>query len=641
MRSTLRLFIAVACAWSIAACDRGDEYDVILRGGTVVDGSGRAPVVADVGMFGGAVAAVGDLSDFDAGEILDVAGLVVAPGFINLHSHDRVARAPASENLLLQGVTTIILNADGGGPLDLAAQLAELEGAGLGVNIGSHIGFNSAWVEVNGNAETAPTDQQLGWISELLRQGLEDGAWGISAGLDYKPAYFASSDDVVSALSGLSEWRTLFSNHDRLTPESGYSSMTGMLETIEIAEAAGLMPVITHMKIQGHEQGTAPQVHAMMEAARARGVPVAADAYPYLAGQTSLAALIIPGWAQAGGAEAMLERFSDPGLRARIVVEADGALDARFGGASGVFLPESQRELTEVMAELGAASGGEAVVRILEEAGESPRAILRFGSEEDLAAILRDPATSIACDCDPADGPSGHPRYYGTFPRLFGRYVRELGVLSLEEAVRKSSALPATTIGMGDRGYIASGMAADLVVFDPEAIVDHATYLDPAAAPEGVVHVFVNGVSAVREGTPTGATAGRALRRDRSMPARAMEGSDSRRVRLYGDVASSQGAAEVALSLNQVARARGADGEFSVTLPDGTVDVIGDEFGELQTMPGWASFTAMGRVGSAAEIAPLHVVVDETTESGRTEVSVFVAGQLHSRLVVDALPDVN
>ncbi len=279
---------------------------------------------------------------------------------------------------------------------------------------------------------------------------------------------------------------------------------------MEIGRASGLLPVITHMKIQGREQGSGPEVMEWMSATEEAGLPLAADVYPYLAGQTSLSALIIPGWAQAGGREAMVARFADPGQRARIVAEAEEAMAARFGGPSGVFLLSLQRELTDVMEEMGV-GGGEAVVRLLEQ--NQHGVILRFGAEDDLERILQYPTASISCDCGASAATRIHPRYWGTHPRVLGRYVRERGVLTWEEAVRKMTSLPAETIGMEDRGTLAPDMAADLVVFDPETVIDHATYENPTAPSDGIVHVVVNGTVAWRDGSSTGAQAGRALRK--------------------------------------------------------------------------------------------------------------------------------
>jgi N-acyl-D-aspartate/D-glutamate deacylase len=522
-------------------------------------------------------------------------------------------------------VTTIVLNADGGGPLDLEAQLVEAEATGLAVNIGANIGFNTAWTEVNGREDARPSSAQIEEIRGLIHAGLDAGAWGISAGLDYKPAYYARADEVVAILSQATHWRTLFTNHDRLTPESGYSSMVGMRETVEIGEATGLMPLITHMKIQGREQGTSEAVLAMMSDATGGGVPTAADAYPYLAGQTSLAALIIPGWAQAGGLDAMLDRFADPEQRARIVREADEALEARFGGPGGVFLPETQEELTDLMLEMGATSGGDAVVRILQR--DVPSAILRFGSEEDLAAILSHPTTSIACDCDPAADRVGHPRGYGTFPRALGRYVRELGVLTWEEAVRKMTGLPAATIGMVDRGFVAPGMVADLVVFDPETVIDRATYEDPTAPSEGIDHVLISGVFALRDGAPTGAREGRALRRSIHMPARPFDLASDRRLGVEGRVSTASTSFHVTVALAHASGDPRATGTFRIEDESGAYDAVGVEFGVLQTTESWASFTGVvEHQGLERAVTVIFDSADPTQEDGGITLSMDVEG---------------
>ena len=526
--------MALIAAVFAAGCDTAPSVDVVLRGGTIVDGTGRPAFVGDVAVDGGTIAAVGDIGSLRGAEEIDVTGLVVAPGFINLHSHARHQGLPTAENVLGQGVTTEILNADGGGPVDLDEQFREIEAAGLAINVGTNVALGTIWATVNGMEDTRPTDEQLAEMNALVLQGLSQGAWGVAAGLDYKPSYYSTTDEIIAALAGTAPWRTLFTNHDRITPESGFSSMVGMRETVEIGEATGLMPVITHMKVQGHEAGTIDDVTAMMDAATERGVYTAADAYPYLAGQTSLAALIIPGWAQEGGPEEMRAMFGDPELRARIVTEANEALAARFGGPEGVYLPERGVELTTMMRELDASSGGDAVVRILET--EFPTAILRFGAESDLEGILRYPATSVACDCDAAVGDVSHPRGYGTFPRVLGRYVRERGVLTLEEAIRKMSGLPATTIGMLDRGFVAAGLAADLVVFDSETVIDNATFEEPSLPSTGIEHVLVNGVFAWRDGVLTGERAGRTLRRPAAHPARPLALDGARSVSFDGVV---------------------------------------------------------------------------------------------------------
>ena len=521
--------VAAAVALFITACGPTTQYDLVLRGGTILDGTGAAPYVGDVAIDGDRIAAVGDIGRTSGREEIDLSGMMVTPGFVHLHSHATADGLPTAVNMLSQGVTTEIVNPDGGGPLDLDAQLQAYADAGLAVNVGAFIGFNRVWIETVGPDDRRPTAAQIQEMQSRIESGLEAGAWGVSAGLDYKPAYYATTEEVVQILQPAGRWNTVFSNHDRLTPETGFSSRVGMEETVTIGEATGLRPVITHMKIQGREQGTAAEVLAMMRDAESRGVPVTADVYPYLAGQTGLSSLIIPGWAQAGGYDAMVARFGDPELRERIVVEADEAMAARFDGPGGVYLLGSGRELVDVMQDMGVDRGGEAVIRLLEEGNQG--VILRFGSEDDLTAILQHPTASVACDCGASTADRIHPRYWGTHPRILGHYVRERDVLSWEEAVRKMTSLPAEIIGMEDRGRLAPNLAADVVVFDPETVIDHATYEDPTAQSDGILHVLVNGAFAWRDGAATGTQAGRALRRARAPSS----SSGSARVRLQAD----------------------------------------------------------------------------------------------------------
>jgi len=267
------------------------------------------------------------------------------------------------------------------------------------------------------------------------------------------------------------------------------------------------------MKVQGWEQGSAATILQRMSAADTSFAGGAvADVYPYLAGQTGLQSLIIPAWAQAGGRDAMLARFGDPDQRAQIVAEAERAMQLRFGGPGGVYLLHSQRELSAAMQDLGLDSPGETVIRLLEESAQS--IIARFGTEADLIAIMQHPTASIACDCGASTSDQIHPRYWGSYPKVLGEYVREKGALSLEQAVHKMTGLPARTIGMTDRGLLRPGAVADITVFDPATIIDHATYDNPGLMSEGIVYTLVNGAVAWRNGTATGAQSGQVLRRD-------------------------------------------------------------------------------------------------------------------------------
>ena len=564
-----------------SAVVQGQEhpYDIVIRHGTVIDGSGRPRVAADVAIKNGFIAAVGTVPAGSGASEIDATGLFVAPGFINIHSHAVPDALPTAVNMLTQGVTTEIINADGGGPVDLAQQLKTLGAPGLAVNVGGYIGFNSVWQAVVGNTDRRPTPEDVTRMRAMITAGLDQGAWGVSAGLDYKPGYFAKTEEVIKIVDVAKPARTNFTNHDRITPESNFSSKVGIAETVAIGEKSGLVPIVTHMKAQGREQGTAVELLASMAVATKRGHYTAADAYPYLAGQTGLGSLLIPAWAQEGGREAMLKHFADPASRAKIVAEVEDAMAARFGGPKGVYLPRTQQELTGVMAQMQAGAG-ETIVRILEQ-GPDPGAILRFGAEEDLVKILKDPITSMACDCGASTATRTHPRYYGSFPRVFGRYVREQQIMSWEVAVKKATWLPASTIGMSDRGLIAPGMAADITVFDPKTIVDHATYEEPALLAEGVRFVLVNGRVALRDGVATGDKGGRALTRTTNMPSRPAD-ARPRSLAVTGTI----NGARVSIDLRQSADARSATG--TVIVPGvGTVTNVG----VLQSTPEWASIT--------------------------------------------------
>lgn len=596
-------------------------FDLIIRHGTVLDGSGQPRYDADLGIRNGFIAAIGDLGGAPAGREVEARGLFVAPGFINIHSHASPDALPTAVNMLTQGVTTEIFNADGSGPLDVAAQLRTLAAAGLAVNIGGYIGFNAAWQSVNGTADKRPTPAEIEQMRALITRGLDQGAWGVSAGLDYKPGYFARTEEVIKIVEVARSARTNFTNHDRITPESNYSSKVGVTETVAIGQKAGLVPVVTHMKAQGLEQGTAGEILAAMDQGTRRGAYTAADAYPYLAGQSGLGSLIIPGWAQEGGRAAMLKRFADPAARTRIITESEQAMTARFGGPQGVYLPRTQQELTAVMKEMNAGPG-ETILRILETG--DPGAILRFGSEADLVKILQHPTTSMACDCGASTATRVHPRFYGSFPRVLGRYVREQQIMSWEEAIRKSSALPAATIGAVDRGLIATGMAADIVVFDPATVIDRATYEEPALPSEGIRHVLVNGQVALADGTATGIRGGRALFRSGNMPSRPMT-TGARRLAVKGVSAGSR----VIVALTQRAGGREATGMFTIESPDKTMKIATTQPGVLQSADGWSSITGVATVAPDGRSRAFTAIVDRRDPAvpGAATIVVTVEGE--------------
>lgn len=586
-------------------------YHTIIRNGTIVDGSGLLPYKGDVALRGDYIAKIGNLSKDKADYAIDATGLYVTPGFINIHSHASPAALARAENMLTQGVTTEIVNADGGGPVDLAAQATRLA-SGLAVNVGGFIGFNSVWSNVVGPDNRRPTVDEIERMRGLIVEGMKGGAWGVSAGLDYKPAYFSTTDEVIRVVSAVAPFRTIFTNHDRITPETKFSSRAGIAETLTIAERSGLIGIVTHMKATGRERGTATASLKLIADSTRRGHYAAADVYPYLAGMTGLGALLLPAWALDGGRPALRSRLADPEQRAKIVAETEQIMQDRFGG-EGVYLPGVKRELSDVMREMNV-SAGEAIARLMEQQGNQPMAIIRFGLEEDVRAILQYPDASIACDCGATTSTTTHPRNYGTYPRVLGRYVREQKALTWHDAVRKMTALPAATIGMVDRGYLAPGMKADVTVFDPATVIDRATYEDPAVLSEGIRHVFVNGAHALRDGAVTGEQGGRLLRRgaggidepSRPMPA----GRRALSVRATDDDIS------VTVDIAQGPKERRARGTFRVVDRKSGKPWPSSDLGVLQVGNDWASFTTSEAI----------VVISTDAKQGAARVMMIATG---------------
>jgi N-acyl-D-amino-acid deacylase len=579
-RSFMLALLSATLLTSTSALADPAQYDVILRHGTVVDGTGAPGRSADVGVIGGHIAAVGDLKSAKAATEIDASGMVVAPGFINIHSHADPEGLQRAENMLTQGVTTEVINADGSSGVDLNEQFKTFSAGGMAVNIGGYIGFNTAWKEVMGDTNHRATPEDIAKMQKIVVAGLEAGAFGVSAGLDYKPGYYATTEEATAVLKAAAPWRTNFPNHERLTPEAGLSSRAGIGETIKIASDAGVSPEVTHIKAQGKENGKSGEITAMMAKASAAGHYTPGDVYPYLAGMTALHALLTPGWAQEGGFEALQARLKDPAIRAKIVDEIEFLADARLvHGVRSIYLPIQQKQMADVIDEMGVRPG-EAVARLLDQGNQ--RMIATFGAEADLETFLRYPDIAVSCDCGSTTATKTHPRVYGTFPRVLGVYVRDRKVISLEEAVRKMTGLPATITGMTDRGFLAPGMAADVVVFDPKTITDHSTYEQPSLQSEGIRQVLVNGKVALDQGKVAGVQAGVVLRRDRHMP--------TRPINLKGDRQISGAGQGLSFSVSQAGTAA-AKGALKLTDAGGQT-LEAKRLGLLQTAPGWASFTA-------------------------------------------------
>ena len=521
-----RRVLSLLFVLTLSACSPGDapQFDVILRGGTL-QGAGDAPgFVTDVALVGDRIAAMGNLADYEAGEILDVTGLHVAPGFIDVHSHagsglDTEDRSHG-EPLLAQGITTVVVNPDGGGPVDLAEQRALLLEHGLGVNVAQLVPHGSVRRAVLGMEDRLPGPEELARMKGLVRAGMEEGAFGMSSGPFYAPGSYSDTDELAALAGVAAEYSGVYTSHIRDESDYTIGLVAAVEEVITVARAAGLPGVVTHIKALGPPVwGKSAEVIAAIEAARAEGVEVYVDRYPYEASSTGLSAALLPRWAQAGGGDSLMARLADPATRARIREEMEANL-ARRGGADRLqfrrFRPDPSIE-GRTLEDVAVARSLHPLDAALELIGEGGASVVSFNmNDDDIAAFMIQPWTMTASDGALPEWQVGvpHPRAYGTFPRKLRKYVLDEKTQGLAEAIRSMTSLPADVFGLEGRGRVVLGAVADIVVFDLEEVRDLATYTDPHQLSEGMVHVFVNGTAAIRDGAFTGERAGRVLRRE-------------------------------------------------------------------------------------------------------------------------------
>ena len=557
--------------WTLAtlaflACEGTPEYDVLIRGGTIYDGSGAAPFVGDVGIVGETVEAVGDLSGATATTVVAAEGLAVAPGFINMLSWatESLIIDGRSQGDIRQGVTLEVFgegNSMGpmnnamkqewlddfvsymgseeataevlGGALEvpwttLGEYLDYLVAEGTATNVASFLGAATPRVHELGYEDRAPTAEELERMEGLVRQAMEEGALGIASSLIYAPGFYADTDELIALTRAAAEYGGMYISHMR---SEGNGLMEAVEELVTIAREAGVPAEIYHLKAGGMQNWPKmDQVIARVEEAQAEGLHITADMYTYTAGSTGLDASMPP-WVQEGGYDAWAERLRDPDIRARVAREMVTPTNEwenlmRAAGPEGTLLvgfmnPDLRgytgQTLAEVVEERGTSPQETAMDLVIED-GSRVQVVYFLMSEENVMKQIAIPWVSFDSDAGsmspepPFSNFSTHPRAYGNFARLLGKYVREERVISLEEAVRKLTSLPAGNLGIAGRGSLEPGYFADVVIFDPETIIDHATYEDPHQYATGMVHVFVNGAQVLADGEHTGALPGQVVK---------------------------------------------------------------------------------------------------------------------------------
>jgi len=520
----MRHAVIAAAAVTALALAQPAPYDLLIKNGRIVDGTGTPWFTGDVAIRGDAIAKIAPSIGEAAARVIDVHGQVVAPGFIDIHTHARrgITQAPTAPNYARQGVTTVMEGPDGSSPLPLAPFLAQMEALKISINIGSFVGQGSVRSAVIGDVNRAATPVDIQKMVALVEQGMKDGAFGLSTGLFYVPGTFTPTAEVIALAQAAGRFGGMHESHQR---DDAAKLIESVNETIAIGEQGHLPTQISHAKVVGVANwGRSVDMLALVDAARARGVDVTIDQYPYTASSTSVAAALMPAWVLEGGRAATLARLKDPGSREK----AKGGIaamirDERGGGDPknvqfancGFDASLAGKTLADLTITRGKAAtirnAAETVMWIVEQGG--CQGIFHAMSERDLLRILRHPVTMIASDGEvPVFGRANpHPRSYGTFARVLGVYVREKKALTLEDAVRKMSAAPAARLGLTDRGVLRPGMRADIAIFDAAAVRDRATYEKPHQYAEGFSHVIVNGQVVVENGELTAARPGRVL----------------------------------------------------------------------------------------------------------------------------------
>ena len=517
-----RLLAVVAVGVAALGAQASAPFDLILAGGRVIDGTGAPARAADVGIRDGRIAAIGDLSGAAAHERLDVAGLSVAPGFIDVHTHaDSIASRPGAGNFVRMGVTTIVAGNCGSSPVDVGEALDEIRATRVAVNFATLVGHNSVRAAVMGSVRRAPSIPELERMKALVFKAMADGAVGFSTGLQYVPGTYAASPEIIELARVAANAGGLYASHMR---NEGTALEDAIRETLHVGLMSGARVQISHLKVDAKSRwGASAMALGLIDEARAAGQDVRADQYAYTAAGSGLG-IRFPSWALEGGREKIRERLNDAATWARIRTEMRGLVEERgFADLSWAIVASYEADpslnglsMAEVAERLHGSSSADAQFEAARTLmlGGAPSMVYHFMDDGDVERIMRHGSVSVAADSgvlEPNAATRPHPRGYGNNARVLARYVRERKIIPLEEAIRKMTSLPADHFRLTGRGRLAVGAAADIVVFDPARVRDTATFDAPHAYPEGIPHVLVNGVFVVRSGAQTAERPGAVL----------------------------------------------------------------------------------------------------------------------------------
>ena len=525
MRTRAVFCLSLLCLLRPVAAQTPQQFDLIIRNGRVLDGTGNPWYRADIGIRGDRVAAMGSLGNATAKTVIDAADKYVTPGFIDVHSHAGGGLATEelkhAQPLLAQGLTTVFVNPDGGGPIDLAAQRDTYQKQRIGTNVAQFVPHGSIRREVMGMTDRDPDAGELAKMVDLSRRGMVDGGVGLSSGLYYAPGSYSKTAEVIAMAKATAPYGGVYSSHIRDEADYTIGVVAAVQEVIDIAEQGGVIGVVSHMKALGPASwGLSKTLIARIDAARNRGVQVFADQYPYEASGTGLVGALMPRSAQVGGRDAMMKRITGE-LRGEIREQVKTNI-ARRGGADTLMIsrytanPSFEGQRLSALAAKAGVAPEEYALQMLEKGDAS---LVSFNmSEGDIEGIMQQPWTMTCTDGDLVRMGEGvpHPRAYGAFARKLKKYVRERSAIDIATAIRSMTTLPAAVFGLKDRGQLRAGAFADVLIFDVSKVNDAATYEKPHQLSEGIDDIIVNGELARRNGKFTSALAGRVLRPERN-----------------------------------------------------------------------------------------------------------------------------